>query len=440
MRAKPPVPIFPFVTKGRCCVALRAALLGTLCFLHISSCSGPADYPFPKDLERIDRARLGPAIAKLKPEDSELLLVYMQRTVLGLVSDDKAPTTLGDAVEKQRQLLASGVGPTNGACVVTMPHLEHELPRLKAELDTDPAYRELLSGALPEHTDALLSGLAEVLRRKGGFSHATYNALNEGQSRHLMYSLRKLFVIYCRTCEFPVSFARLLDNRLQATKNSPHRGLWGDQPRAGVPHDYTLLAVLRNKKDPSYLRELIAARDDGQDGIYGWQQFVSEYPIPYLASEFQALRALAQLSPLSQPERERLEFERLPRVGSNTDVNGVRYQLANAHTTKRIGDNQFTRFTARRGAQLIVLRYTVVNLTNETQTVAGRVRLVDREGRVFSPASRGTLATLRSGSLDSMLTQLQPGLPQDHTVVFEVPTDVTAPFRFRIEDGRFPTF
>ncbi len=79
---------------------------------------------------------------------------------------------------------------------------------------------------------------------------------------------------------------------------------------------------------------------------------------------------------------------------------------------------------------------TVRNDSEASVSLAGRLQLLDVQGRIFSPDAEATAAVaLRDESRrDGLVVDLQPGLETDLVVVFQVP-EQDERFRLRLSGG-----
>src|SRR5262249_9786258 len=96
------------------------------------------------------------------------------------------------------------------------------------------------------------------------------------------------------------------------------------------------------------------------------------------------------------------------------------YQIDGGFSTTGYS-GEFARLQSPKGALYVVVKFRIRNDGNETAaTVADDFRLVDADGREFSPDS----SAMVSVSPDFLLRQLHPGIWKKGIVVFEVPKEV----------------
>lgn len=88
-----------------------------------------------------------------------------------------------------------------------------------------------------------------------------------------------------------------------------------------------------------------------------------------------------------------------------------------------IGPRGLRTYSTSTESRFLVLSYTIINETNETQTVlSDDFVLIDRKGRKYRPAANALTALLmEEESKDFILSELQPGLPRQSVTAFEVP-------------------
>ena len=96
------------------------------------------------------------------------------------------------------------------------------------------------------------------------------------------------------------------------------------------------------------------------------------------------------------------------------------YKVTDVHVTKAVG-SEFRREKASEDAVYVLVGFLIRNDGRKTQeTDANDFRLLDSQGREFSPDSRATLSV----SQEFILRELHPGIFKKGVVVFEVPEEV----------------
>lgn len=121
-------------------------------------------------------------------------------------------------------------------------------------------------------------------------------------------------------------------------------------------------------------------------------------------------------------------LEQAKRIYSPVQADGIEYEISGISISTAAGDRKLKRVQAADGAKFVVIVYKMTNQTKQTTSVpTSAVRLKDKEGREFSPSSRAMAAAAMSlDDVDLAISQLQPGIPREQIVVFEVPMDVWA--------------
>lgn len=102
------------------------------------------------------------------------------------------------------------------------------------------------------------------------------------------------------------------------------------------------------------------------------------------------------------------------------------YNIGRCFYKNSIGPSGFETFPAGK-AVFCVVHYSILNETQETQTVASDdFNLRDAKGRVFRPSARAlTALIMRGANKDFILSELQPGVEQQTMTAFEIPPDAT---------------
>jgi hypothetical protein len=176
--------------------------------------------------------------------------------------------------------------------------LASEVPKLEAKLAADKAYVGVWDPKRSEDLQALLSGVS-VLLSDGGF---TADIMARLKARKLTDAAITLFMIHGRIGRLPDDVTAHLKKYLASGASAPHLGTWVPWQKGQAPIDFTSLAVWMNRDQPSYLRELLAAR---LAGPFRWGAQAKPPLRPYLSTE-EALEWLSRLTALTPDESARL--------------------------------------------------------------------------------------------------------------------------------------
>lgn len=100
------------------------------------------------------------------------------------------------------------------------------------------------------------------------------------------------------------------------------------------------------------------------------------------------------------------------------------YQITGIEMRSSVG-NQFMHSKAQDGAIFLLVRYDILNNSNETKTaMTDDFQLLDAKGRTFRPSTdAGTAYSITSGNNDLILSQIQPGIKRPMISIFEIPTE-----------------
>lgn len=110
-------------------------------------------------------------------------------------------------------------------------------------------------------------------------------------------------------------------------------------------------------------------------------------------------------------------------IGDTFRLGDFDYRISSSSRRQRIG-TRYAREESAPGSTFLVVDYSETNQGRETFTGAeGPMALADDRGRRFRPSSRAMTALAISGQADLALTQLQPGVPREGHVAFEIPDD-----------------
>lgn len=115
-------------------------------------------------------------------------------------------------------------------------------------------------------------------------------------------------------------------------------------------------------------------------------------------------------------------------VGDPITVKGTQYRVLSARTESEVGES-FTEESA--DGIFVVVRIELTNLKNETRTIiSDAVKLVGGNGKVYDTDSDALF------SVDDalLLEEVQPDLPQEGTVVYDIPATATSGAKLRVED------
>jgi len=113
------------------------------------------------------------------------------------------------------------------------------------------------------------------------------------------------------------------------------------------------------------------------------------------------------------------------RPGDRIVLGDFAYVVEKAESKGSVG-NWLTRKTAGDGATFLIVRYTIENLGDETETVlADDFQVEDTEGRSYSPsAEANTTLAMSGGSKDLFASELHPGVKRKMITAFEVPKKI----------------
>ena len=107
--------------------------------------------------------------------------------------------------------------------------------------------------------------------------------------------------------------------------------------------------------------------------------------------------------------------------GDRMVIGNTAYVVQKVVPRKEVGGAGLKR-VASAGARLLQVNYTIENAGRRTATaLAGNLRLMDSQGREFTPSSDATAVAAALSKTDVLLSELQPGVPRSQVVVFELP-------------------
>lgn len=301
-----------------------------------------------------------------------------------------------------------------------------EAPDLEAKLTADKAYQAVWTGPRPD-LDNFLSWvsiavatssppkmLGDLLRAKKLFDPGI-----------------KVIMFFMRTGKVPSDFATKLAAHLEAIKSEANHGTWSTFTKGSKAyHDYTALAAWYRADDPSYLRDHIAAMQDGAGPFgFGWAG-KDAAPRPWLVYEVPALERLAILTKLTPEEDARLSFlraeakkPRQPKLGEEFRLGGFTYSVKSVDVAESVGTG-FAKKNASDGARFVLVHFIIRNDGDATETVlTDDFRIVDAKNKEYRPSSEANAALAMSGGRGLSLTELQPGLKKEITTGFEMPED-----------------
>ena len=109
-------------------------------------------------------------------------------------------------------------------------------------------------------------------------------------------------------------------------------------------------------------------------------------------------------------------------VGDEFQLGKFRYRVSGATMRNMIG-SQFASETASNGATFVIVKYSIENCSDQSQTVwADDLKLVDSKGRKYESSSRANTAMMFQGEKsDFAISELQPGIPRSQETAFEIP-------------------
>jgi predicted SnoaL-like aldol condensation-catalyzing enzyme len=138
------------------------------------------------------------------------------------------------------------------------------------------------------------------------------------------------------------------------------------------------------------------------------------------AAQRQAQREQAD----AEREAKRAAANRQVNVGEEFKLGKFTYLIKEIWSASTVGSG-YAGKTASDGAVFVVVRFSIRNDGNETETVmADDFRIIDAKKREFHPSSEANTALVMSGGKDMILSQLQPGVKKDSATAFEVPEAV----------------
>jgi uncharacterized protein DUF4352 len=116
-------------------------------------------------------------------------------------------------------------------------------------------------------------------------------------------------------------------------------------------------------------------------------------------------------------------------VGKTVKVDGVRYRILSAETTKTIGDDEFDFAKETADGRFLILRISAANDRKKSSSLSDDVMAIEANGNTYSPDSEGTFAFLVSRGGDQnedpfFLRDIQPGNTTKGFVVFDLPASV----------------
>ena len=196
-----------------------------------------------------------------------------------------------------------------------------EVSSLVAKLEADKAYQGIWAPPRRADLKVLLMAVSQLLASTttAGAGRMTMASSDALKARKLVDATTTLYMVLARQGAFPGDFTRNLNELLASSKSEPNLGVWAPA-KATAAFDYAALAAWLNRESPDYLRALLAAK---KQGPVGWPD-PKDALRPWLASEKEALKALANLDSLFVPERDRLTELLSSRYG---DANVERVQI-----------------------------------------------------------------------------------------------------------------
>jgi hypothetical protein len=292
-----------------------------------------------------------------------------------------------------------------------------EVPTFEAKLAADPVYKSLWEPAQRDRLRLVLSGLSQLICS----SAIDDERLKKLESLNAQHAVIQLFLIHVRVNAFPADFMLRFREFLSQIKDEPNLGVWGVGAPGKSGHDFAALAAWAHQADPAYLRQLLAARRDGDDK---WMEQGEPALRPYLVDERAALERLALLTPLAVDEEGRLAEllkPREPRLGEPFRLGAYTYTVKDVTTYSALGTG-FGLKKASEGASFLVVAYALRNEGRETTTVlADDFRIIDAEGRSFRPSAEGNTALTMAGNKDLIVAELHPGVTRQMQTAFELP-------------------
>lgn len=125
-----------------------------------------------------------------------------------------------------------------------------------------------------------------------------------------------------------------------------------------------------------------------------------------------------------------------PYFGESIQLGDFRYVVQELSVSKQVGETPYGVKKASKTASFVIVRYEIENIGKQTATaLAGDLQLIDLQDRIFTKSVDATMALAMEKDVDLSVTQLQPGIPRELLMVFELPTDVLgSPLTLRIPE------
>jgi hypothetical protein len=167
---------------------------------------------------------------------------------------------------------------------------------MSANIDKSPAGRAIGTADRRKNLVLLMTGLS-LLMGEHEISGPTLDALTKAKNEPILKLVLDLNALLARTPVLPHGLARAIDALLKDVDSQPNRGVWKPWKGGGLPHDFTALAIWRNRDNPDYIRDIFRDKQGGA---------VRPPFHKTLATEHDALEWLAKNTTLELKLQERL--------------------------------------------------------------------------------------------------------------------------------------
>jgi len=122
-------------------------------------------------------------------------------------------------------------------------------------------------------------------------------------------------------------------------------------------------------------------------------------------------------------------------LGDSFTLGQFEYVITRTRPARQLGTRS-QRQESSPGATFFLVDYTEKNIGRETVVgLSNNMRLLDQEGRSFSPSSRAMVALQMERGGELFLAELHPGLTRNATVAFEVPEEVSQQPLLKLDVG-----
>lgn len=117
------------------------------------------------------------------------------------------------------------------------------------------------------------------------------------------------------------------------------------------------------------------------------------------------------------------------KVGQTVELEGTQYTVTKTNTTKELGPNFMSE---KADGTFVVVSLTVENKKNETKTFTeAATQYVAKDGTKYDTSTDGSMAVAEDSML---LKEMQPNLPTNGKLVFDVPDNAVSGGQLKVED------